>query len=145
MYVFGGIHNTNSELVESAHFYCIDVQTKKMVCLQLPEDTMECRKVYGSTSKWFDDHTLVINSGTRPALGVGFRSIFCYSKFENREMVCESDTCIIQNKCGNIPWVQCDLCSKWIHNFCDPKIRKRETTLKRSERYHCQKCREKNQ
>ena len=143
MYVFGGLEDRNTKLVRSQKFYCIDLRTKKMTCLNIPNESSECCKIYGSSSHWFDGHTLVIVSGTRPDLGYGFRSIFCYSKYENREMECDSDTCIIQNRTGNIPWVMCDNCSKWIHNFCDPLIRNRTGPLKGREIYHCQNCREK--
>ena len=146
LYIFGGLQDQTdglgcSVLVRSGQFYCINLTTKKMESLPVPVELTEKCKVYGSSSFWFHEHTLVLISGTRPGLGHGFRSIFSYSKHDNREMKCDSSSCLIENATGNIAWVMCDLCSDWVHNFCDPLLRKRVTPLKKSEKYVCQKCR----
>jgi hypothetical protein len=146
LYIFGGLQDKNdgfggSQLICSGKLYCINLSNKKLECLSVPVELREKCKVYGSSSVWFKEHTLVIISGTRPALGHGFRSIFSYSKHDNREMRCDSSCCIIENVTGNIAWVMCDICNDWVHNFCDPMIRKRLTPLKKSEKYICQNCR----
>ena len=81
LYIFGGLQDRtdglgSSVLVCSGQFYCINLTRKKMESLSVPFELNENCKVYGSSSFWFQDHTLVIISGTRPALGHGFRSIF---------------------------------------------------------------------
>ena len=146
LYIFGGLQETNDDsgrsvLVCSGKFYCIDLQQKKIESITVPLQLQENCKVYGSSSVWFENHTLVIISGTRPGLGHGFRSIFSYSCFDNREMKCQCNCCLIENATGNIIWVQCDHCDSWIHNFCDPIIRSRRNSLKRTEKYICERCR----
>ena len=125
-----------------SNFNCIDLCSKEIKILPIKKEWQEACLTYGSTSHWFDNHTLVIISGCRPRLGHGFRSIYCYSKYSNREMLCDSATCMINQTTGNVAWVMCSICSRWIHNFCDPLTRNRTTVLKTSEIYHCQQCRE---
>lgn len=146
IYIFGGLQDINDDsgrsvLVCSGKFYRIDLPNKKIDNIPLPLELQENCKVYGSSSVWFQNHTLVIISGTRPALGHGFRSIFSYSCFDNREMKCDCNCCLIENATGNIIWVMCDQCSSWIHNFCDPLIRKRSKPLTKTEKYVCERCR----
>ena len=146
LYLFGGVQQKliDGEIAvdNSGKFYEINIEQREMTLKIVQEEVEDKIKVYGSSSIWFGDHTLILISGTRPPLGTGFRSILCYTKLENREMLCEAATCLIFEKTGNVPWVQCDKCDKWLHHFCDEKLRNRKTELKKNEQYFCEICRQ---
>lgn len=146
LYLFGGVEQKFIDgqiaVGTSGKFYTMNLEHKAMTVEIVQEEAQDMIKVYGSSSVWFGNHTLIIISGSRPPLGSGFRSILCYTKLENREMMCEAATCLILEKTGNVPWIQCDKCDNWIHYFCDEKIRNRKTEFKKSENYFCEKCRQ---
>ena len=130
-YVCGGVEEKSIDeeviITKSGNFYVIDIEEKQMSKKTVGEEMKDLLKVYGSSSFWFGQHSMIVVSGTRPELGKGFRNMLCYTQLENREMLCDAATCLIFQKTGRVPWIQCDKCNKWVHDFCDEKVRNRKT------------------
>ena len=142
LYLFGGVEEQthNGEICNSGKFLEMNLDEKTLSKIEVKPDIKQLIQVYGSSSFWFGNHTLIIFSGTRPPLGTGFRAILSYTKLSLREMLCAAEICLIYQQTGNVPWTQCDECDLWYHNFCDAQIRKREQ-LRKNEKYVCAKCR----
>ena len=99
-------------------------------------------KVWGSSSAWISDDTLMLMGGSLPPPGHGERSIFMYSSKPMDILTCGlEDSCKVdENFKGNTRLIECDVCGKDIHFYCDKKISKLKKT---PEFYKCPLCNKK--
>ena len=100
-------------------------------------------KVWGSSSAWISDDTLMLMGGSLPPPGHGERSIFMYSSKPMDILTCGlEDSCKVdENFKGNTRLIECDVCGKDIHFYCDKKISKLKK--KTPEFYKCPLCNKK--
>lgn len=143
LYLHGG--NTGKLLPKiEGEFECngqlivMNIATASQKSIQPPKDVAEKMKVHGASSCWFGKETLMLVGGSEPPLGHGGRSIIAYTS-ENLVMNgCALDECLVvaDNDLDGL-MIECSSCEKWIHKYCDRKMR---NLTKIPRIYKCPKC-----
>jgi len=124
MYIFGGLtealkEEPNGELIVANPI------TSTVERIPPPEHLSQKTNVFGSSSMWLEDESLLLLGGSTPPLGYGGRSVFLYSSKKN-----DLGPCQLVPKCvmpadfkGDTKMIICDFCETDIHFYCDPKLR----------------------
>ena len=123
----------------------MDLITMESEVLPTPAPLQFKMKVDSATSHWFDEETLILLGGSEPPLGNGGRSIIVYSSNPIVSSVCALENCLMEDN-QNIEGreIECEECGQYIHQYCDPKVRKLDAKAIEKMSYKCPMCRPKD-
>ena len=77
IHIFGGKQGAKKE--PNGNIFIVNIVTKQLEIVKPPTFLSEKTKVWGSSSAWISDDTLMLMGGSLPPPGHGERSIFMYS------------------------------------------------------------------
>ena len=139
LYLFGGLQE-DPKNEPKGELIIANPVTSTIERITPPEFLNEKTKVFGLSSVWLEDDTLLLLGGSTPPLGYGGRSLLLYSSKKN-----DLGPCDLNPKClmpvdfkGNTKLIICDFCESDIHFYCDPKLRGKNVF--KNEFYKCPMC-----